>query len=85
MNPTRCFMSGLLICVSLAASNYAIAEELAIDDQFNLAVGAYFITRTGGQIRVDQTSGPIGLGTSIDWEQDLLPTFCGFQQSDPEK
>jgi hypothetical protein len=60
-------------------------------DPFNLALGAYFVTRTNGSIRFDRTAGVVSIGTSIDWERDLggetsmtVPRIDGYYRFAPK-
>ena len=65
---------GIRMCVTaavLASAPPAFAAEPAEDDRFNVSLGAYFVTRTDGTIRLDATAGVVTIGTSIDWERDL--------------
>ena len=61
------------------------------EDPFNLSLGAYFVTRTNGTIRLDRTTGPVSIGTSIDWERDLggetsmtVPRIDGYYRFAPK-
>ena len=49
----------------------ALAADAVETDPFNLSLGAYFVTRTNGSIRLDRSAGVVTIGTSIDWERDL--------------
>jgi hypothetical protein len=60
-------------------------------DPFNLSLGAYFVTRTNGSIRLDRSVGPASIGTSIDWERDLggetsmtVPRIDGYYRFAPK-
>jgi len=60
-------------------------------DPFNLSLGAYFVTRTNGTIRLDNTTGPVSIGSSIDWERDLggetsmtVPRIDGYYRFAPK-
>lgn len=60
-------------------------------DPFNLSLGAYFVTRTNSTIRLDRTTGPVSIGTSIDWERDLggetsmtVPRIDGYYRFAPK-
>lgn len=65
-------------------------KELEVDP-FNLSLGAYFVTRTNGNIRLDRTAGVATIGTSIDWERDLggetsmtVPRIDGYYRFAPK-
>ena len=50
----------------------ALAADAPEDDRYSVSLGAYFVNRTNGTIRLDRTVGGIvTIGTSIDWERDL--------------
>jgi len=73
---------------ALAADN--IVKELEVDP-FNLSIGAYFVTRTNGNIRLDRSAGLVTIGTSIDWERDLggetsmtVPRIDGYYRFAPK-
>jgi hypothetical protein len=60
-------------------------------DPFSLSLGAYFVTRTNGSIRLDRTTGVVSIGTSIDWERDLggetsmtVPRIDGYYRFAPK-
>jgi hypothetical protein len=60
-------------------------------DPFSLSLGAYFVTRTNGSIRLDRSAGPASIGTSIDWERDLggetsmtVPRIDGYYRFAPK-
>jgi hypothetical protein len=81
----------LITPASLLGMSPAPAAEIAYDDRFNLAVGAYFVTNTNAQIRLDRVTGPIAIGTSIDWERDLggdtsltVPRVDGYYRFAPK-
>jgi hypothetical protein len=48
-----------------------LAADATDDDKFSLSVGAFFVNRTDGQIRVDRSVGLATIGTSLDWQRDL--------------
>lgn len=69
----------------------ALAADAVEDDTFNLSLGAYFVTRTNGSIRLDRGVGPVNIGTSIDWERDLggetsmtVPRIDGYYRFAPK-
>jgi hypothetical protein len=69
----------------------AVAADAAEEDPFNLSLGAYFVTRTNGAIRLDRTAGLVTIGTSIDWERDLggetsmtVPRIDGYYRFAPK-
>lgn len=73
---------------ALAADN--IVKEIEVDP-FNVSLGAYFVTRTNGSIRLDRTAGVVTIGTSIDWERDLggetsmtVPRIDGYYRFAPK-
>jgi len=83
-NPWQSFISrgtkDALVSAAVAAGVFAsmLQPARAADtlkevevDPWNLSLGAYFVTRTNGTIRLDRTTGPVSIGTSIDWERDL--------------
>lgn len=49
----------------------AWAANATEEDPYNLSLGAYFVTRTNGSLRLDRTTGLVTIGTSLDWERDL--------------
>lgn len=60
-------------------------------DPFSLSLGAYFVTRTNGNIRLDRSTGPVSIGTSIDWQRDLggetsmtVPRIDGYYRFAPK-
>ncbi len=40
-------------------------------DRFKISLGAFFVTNTDTTIRLDSTTGLVGLGTTLDFERDL--------------
>jgi len=69
----------------------ALAADAVETDAFSLALGAYFVTRTNGSIRLDRTAGVVTIGTSIDWERDLggetsmtVPRIDGYYRCAPK-
>ena len=69
----------------------ALAADAPEDDAFSLSLGAYFVTRTNGTIRLDRTAGLVTIGTSIDWERDLggetsmtVPRLDGYYRFAPK-
>jgi len=69
----------------------ALAADAVEDDPYNLSLGAYFVTRTNGNIRLDRTAGLVTIGTSIDWERDLggetsmtVPRIDGYYRFAPK-
>ena len=69
----------------------ALAADAVEDDPYNLSLGAYFVTRTNGNIRLDRTAGVVTIGTSIDWERDLggetsmtVPRIDGYYRFAPK-
>ncbi len=69
----------------------ALAADAVEDDPYNLSLGAYFVTRTNGSIRLDRTAGVVTVGTSIDWERDLggetsmtVPRIDGYYRFAPK-
>ncbi|HJS37924.1 MAG TPA: hypothetical protein VJ789_07330 [Burkholderiales bacterium] len=81
-------LAGALLCAMVPA---ALAADAAEDDRFSLSLGAYFVTRTNGNIRLDATSGVVTIGTSIDWERDLggetsmtVPRIDGYYRFAPK-
>jgi hypothetical protein len=69
-----------------------LAADAVENDPYSLSLGAYFVTRTNGSIRLDSTTGgPISIGTSIDWERDLggetsmtVPRIDGYYRFAPK-
>ena len=84
--------------ISLAALTLMLHKPLAmatdeeLGDQYNIQLGAFFVTRTNAQIRLSETAaGPINIGTSIDWDRDLggdtsmtAPRIDGFYRFTPK-
>jgi hypothetical protein len=69
----------------------ALAADAVEDDPYNLSLGAYFVTRTNGSIRLDRSLGVASIGTSIDWERDLggetsmtVPRIDGYYRFAPK-
>jgi hypothetical protein len=69
----------------------ALAAGAVEDDPYNLSLGAYFVTRTNGSIRLDRSVGVASIGTSIDWERDLggetsmtVPRIDGYYRFAPK-
>ncbi len=71
MNINRNLFAAMAIPMSLLGITPAMADEGGENDRFSLSAGGYFVTRTNGQIRLDQSVGPVNIGTSIDWQRDL--------------
>lgn len=72
---------------ALAADGVKELEE----DPYNLSLGAYFVTRTNGTIRLDRSVGVVTIGTSINWERDLggetsmtVPRIDGYYRFAPK-
>ena len=69
----------------------AVAADAVETDPFSLSLGAYFVTRTNGNIRLDRSAGVVTIGTSIDWERDLggetsmtVPRIDGYYRFAPK-
>jgi hypothetical protein len=69
----------------------ALAADTAEIDPYGVSLGAYFVTRTNGSIRLDATAGVVTIGTSIDWERDLggetsmtVPRIDGYYRFAPK-
>ncbi|MDH5221116.1 MAG: hypothetical protein OEW94_07780 [Betaproteobacteria bacterium] len=68
---SKCMQAGAAALLA-AALTPALAADAPEDDRYSLSLGAYFVSRTNGTIRLDRTVGGIvTIGTSIDWERDL--------------
>ena len=81
-------LAATLLC---AMTPPALAADAPEDDRFNVSLGAYFVTRTNGNIRLDATSGVVTIGTSIDWDRDLggetsmtVPRIDGYYRFSPK-
>lgn len=68
-----------------------LAADASDDDRFSLSVGAYFVTRTNGTLRLDRSAGVASVGTTIDWERDLggetsmtVPRIDGYWRFAPK-
>jgi len=80
------------VLASLSQPALAADGVKAIEtDPFNVSLGAYFVTRTNGTIRLDNTTGPVSIGTSLDWERDLggetsmtVPRIDGYYRFAPK-
>jgi len=102
-NPGRTNLRAIRTVAALAVVIQAVAFGIAParaanvgydssdTDRFNLAVGGYIVTHTNGQIRLDQSVGPLNVGTSIDWGRDLggettalAPRMDGFYRFTPK-
>jgi hypothetical protein len=72
-NLGRSGRAAVAVAVAALASLPAttLAADAADDDKFSLSVGAFFVNRTDGQIRVDRSVGLATIGTSLDWQRDL--------------
>ena len=57
----------------LAGPQVARAQPTAAsdDDRFMLTLGAFVVRRTDVRARVDRVVGPVGIGTTVDWQSDL--------------
>jgi hypothetical protein len=80
----------MLASVSQPALAADMVKSIEVDP-FNLSLGAYFVTRTNGNIRLDGTAGVVSIGTSIDWERDLggetsmtVPRIDGYYRFAPK-
>lgn len=76
---------------SAATAPAADAEPAGEMDPFHFAVGAFFVQRTNGVIRLDRTTGALSLGASVDWERDLdgetsmtVPRVDGYYRFAPK-
>jgi hypothetical protein len=85
------FAIAALALLSQSALGQNVVQSLETDP-FNLSLGAFFVTRTNGNIRLDSTAGgPVTIGTSIDWERDLggetsmtVPRLDGYYRFAPK-
>ena len=94
MHAARALAAGTLALLASMLQPALAADgvkELEVDP-FNLSLGAYFVTRTNGNIRLDSTiGGLVTIGTSIDWERDLggetsmtVPRIDGYYRFAPK-
>lgn len=88
---TRASRAVLAAALLATAVPPALAADALEDDTFNISLGAYFVTRTNGNIRLDRTAGVVTIGTSIDWERDLggetsmtVPRIDGYYRFAPK-
>ena len=68
--PARALMIAAIVVLS-SMLQPARAADATEEDPYNLSLGAYFVTRTTGNLRLDRTTGVVTIGTSLDWERDL--------------
>jgi hypothetical protein len=85
------FRAALAASLLGASLQPVFAADAAEEDPYNLSLGAYFVTRTNGTIRLDATAGIVTIGTSIDWERDLggetsmtVPRIDGYYRFAPK-
>lgn len=69
----------------------AVAADAVEADPYGLSIGAYFVTRTNGTLRLDRSAGISSVGTTIDWERDLggetsmtVPRIDGYYRFAPK-
>jgi len=91
LSQVRAARAALAAALLATAVPPALAADALEDDPFNLSLGAYFVTRTNGNIRLDRTAGLVTIGTSIDWERDLggetsmtVPRIDGYYRFAPK-
>jgi hypothetical protein len=89
------FATAAAVAVLASLAQPALAADDIVktleEDPFSLSLGAFFVTRTNGTIRLDRSAGAASIGTTIDWERDLggetsmtVPRFDGYYRFAPK-